>query len=554
MPIINLPVIEDGFVWANAPTLNEDSKDYMQIGYNTSGSDNYGLIKFNTGLIPLGKYIVSAKLYLTSISAFPLDRSLLAEDLIGDWDKSTVTYNNKPAVGSVSKIYGIPSQPGVTEFDIIDFLSKDYNDGTDYGLQINTTSQSADIYSYLVRRHNTAVPGDRPYVIVEYSNTIPVPPSLIYPDSVTVDRSEDLTFQWSGNQHLSSELVWNDGSDHTVVVPGNTFEYTLPGGTMLAGNITWKVKIEYNEVGFSEFSTESLFVSADKPATPVITTTALVTNLPTIDWTSVNQIGFNIKISSPTELVVDFTKYVSDLSYTLTNELLDDTEYTIELKIQDTTGLWSDFDVEVITSNFPKPDTPSFILTNLVNHAQVAITNGLNTEYNEIMKLINGEYVAIKTTLENETVNIYELISDFEETLKVRAYRSGGGFADSPSQTITITVKDSHLITYDESTELALSKTPKKNNGFKQDNFKAEFIGRVLPVAIIGEVRQNKPTWSFETFDFEEIDTLKSMVGVKTLFRDRRGFIGWYVIVEIATADLLNSTTLSIRNVIEVNR
>jgi len=546
MPTLIIEITEDCYIRRfNDPDTNYVNSSLL-VGTNQG---QRSLLKLNPTELESGKHVISATLTLYKFSTSSTAASASIVNITEDWVYNLVTYNTRPALGSISISCGDLTASGEYDFDITEIFKKDYDEGTNYGLSIEPI-----LNDFSFESSRSVLELNHPYITVVYSDTIPVIPAPNYPVSVTVDRADDLKFTWQGANHISTELIWNDGTEHIVNIPGNFFEYTLPGGSMAAATVTWKIRHEYQEIGYSEYSSDVSFLSADKPPTPVITTTTLTTELPTITWTSVNQVAFNLKVSDPSGVVVDYTSFVNNLSYTLIQKLKDDTQYTIELSIQDDSGLWSDYDVELITSNFLKPDAPTFSIINFGDYVDVVINNGANTAYNEVLKLIDGVYTPIKQALEDETVSVYELVSGEVESLIVRAYRDGGGYVDSAAQTTTVNVSDSQIVSYDGSIVLNLSKNPQKNNSTVINASKNLFVGRNLPVSVVGKIKENSPRWTFESFDNEDRVNLNNLIGVKALFRDRRGFIGWFVITSTSIGELVNSYNLSITNVIEVNR
>ena len=552
MPSVVIDLIHDIYTNQNNPNTNWSGSFDVDISFPFGSGPSHGHLKFTIGEIPAEKTIVSATLDLFFDNFNTPTLPIQMVNNTEDWDSSTVTWNTKPSTGSNITNIGNPSN-GAQSYDVTDYVKDNYNNNEDFGVSFYIASQDSVNARYKFERHTDADPAKRPKLTVVYSDTIPTPPILNYPVNINIDRSKDLKLQWSGAFHLESEIIWNDGSDHTVNIDGNVFEYTIPGNTINLGSVTWKVRHRYQEIGWSEYS-EGSFIAVNKPPTPVITTTTLTTELPTITWTSVGQLAFNLKISDNEGVVINHTSFVSDLNYQLTQKLKDDTEYTIELSILDDSGLWSDYDTEVITSNFLKPDTPTFAIINMGDYADLVINNGLNTSYNEVLKLIDGEYIAIKQVAEDATVSVYELVSGKLETLKIRAYRDGGGFADSTTDTVTINVSDSQIVSEDLTIELNLSKNPQKNNSTVINATKNNFVGRTLPISIVGTIKERSPRWTFESFDNEDRVKLNSLIGVKALFRDRRGFIGWFVITSTGISELVNSYNLSITSVIEVNR
>jgi len=566
MPVVNLPIVLNCMLSEAQPNTNQSPFNDLPIFFDwvsTGGSSfdpinrKYVWLSAQDSNFLSGKYIISAtlNLYVYSLTVDPLNIEILNDATNNTFTETGATWNN------VSGPFGLEKDKSLTlgqnTIDVLDLVNysptrlgyRGVRVRVDMGYANSIHNVSATLASRI-----DSIPSRRPSYDIVYTDVEPLPPTLTYPIDISVNKDEDITFSWSGAIHINSELVWNDGSDHTVPVSGNTFEYTLPAGTANQGLITWKVRMEYEAGVWSDFSDISSFTAIGKPDPPTITNTTITEAFEQITWTSVGQTGFKLKIYSSEETIADVTLYTSDLSYIAPVPMLDDVEYTIELSIKDSTELWSDIATKVITSSFLKPDAPTFSIINFGDYVDIVINNGANTAYNEVLKLIDGVYTPIKQALEDETVSIYELVSGEVESLIVRAYRDGGGYVDSAAQTTTVNVSDSQIVSYDGSIVLNLSKNPQKNNSTVINASKNLFVGRSLPVSVVGKIKENSPRWTFESFDNEDRVNLNNLIGVKALFRDRRGFIGWFVITSTSIGELVNSYNLSITNVIEVNR
>ncbi len=547
MPIVNLPITGDAYVSSYYPDQTELG---TRLSVQTS-NDYRTFIKFPTSEIPSGKYINSAKLYLTNDSTTVRNSDINMYNIIESWNASSVTYNNKPAFGTIYMPFNVTGgEYTLTEIDVTQAFKANYDIAVDYGVTLFSVS-SSDNCNWGSSRNTVQL--KKPYMVIEYFDSAPSPPSLTAPIDIAIDVTKDTLLKWTGETHTDAEIIWNDGSDHTVNLVGNLFEYTIPANTINVGNVTWKVKQKYSSGSWSEYSSGS-FTAATKPATPTITTAALLTKLPIILWSSTDQAAFKLKVYNG-GTVEDVTKYVADQQHQLLNELTDSTQYTIALSVANAAGLWSDTVTKVLTSNFTKPATPTFTMLNNGDNAEITVTNGANTEYNEVLKFISGEgWVVIDRIPTNDTGSVYELESGKTETLQVRAYHTSGGYADSTTQTITITVPNSQIRAHDGSGVLNLSKNPTKSSSTKINATSNTFAGRDLPVAIVGGIKDNSPRWSFEVFNKSDISALDALVGKKALFRDSRSFIGWYVITSINIENLRDTYMLSINGIVEVNR
>ncbi len=268
-----------------------------------------------------------------------------------------------------------------------------------------------------------------------------------------------------------------------------------------------------------------------------------------ISWTGETSNAWNVQVYNGSNLVVNYTEYNNNKSYQLTTKLEDNVVYTIKVRIN--VQMWSDYATKTITSSFLKPGTPSFTIQDFTKFKYLVVTQGANTSYYEVMKQINGTWVTLLTSTASG-INVYELISEVDENLKIRAYRDTGGYKDSASQDTTLTVTNTDLIM--GTVVLNLKNTPSKSISNVTDAVGVSMAGRQKQVAFVGVSNYDVPDFNFETFDASQVETLRSFVGNKILIRDNRGYTKWFVLGSLGIDYNNLSYTVTLKNLIEVAR
>lgn len=237
----------------------------------------------------------------------------------------------------------------------------------------------------------------------------PDAPTLLTPDTETLDADEAKTFTWQHNP--------NDGSEQTkfslqyrIIGAGSwTALYTeeatsnnyieVSASTFVNGNdYEWQVKTwgdattggTYSD-GSSDWATEATFTATSRPVATIIAPTAVsdygYSEL-TLEWTytqaeSNNQTQYLAKLYDSSDNLLE-TKSVSSsvangnndtctFDYVLSNT----TTYKITLQVKESDGLWSDETDVTFDTSFLQPTKPSIALTFNESNAtmNVAITN-----------------------------------------------------------------------------------------------------------------------------------------------------------------------------------
>ncbi len=138
------PVTDDTWIAMDIPGGNYGSAVWMHVrterGYHFLWSWD-ALVRFDLSSIPPGEFVESATLFLyycRNAGPDPVGRELNCYQIRGDWDESTVTWNNAPeTAGAPTAEADVPSDFAWMEWDVTaDVRAMTGNDVPNYGWRI----------------------------------------------------------------------------------------------------------------------------------------------------------------------------------------------------------------------------------------------------------------------------------------------------------------------------------------------------------------------------------------------------------------------------------
>lgn len=343
-------------------------------------------------------------------------------------------------------------------------------------------------------------------------NQAPTAPTNLSPVGTVHDRASVVRLSWQHNDanldpqaqfdlqwRLQGNTTWNTVSQVTI----NQY-YDVPANTFPKGVIEWQVRT-YDQAGLSSpYSAITVFNTGDKPANPTITepTNGAIVPIsnPTIQWSSVGQTGYHLKILDINnillwEAVKTSTNKAETIQYSLENE----TDYKISLAIKNGEGLWSDFVTIQILVSYTPPAKPivtvekgeATITLNIAHPTPVfpqpTVTNV------DIYRRKQGELNWVRIAIE-QLINFidYTLASGEIYEYKVRAYGDNGTFIESDVISATIEFKGVWLFdTTNPSTIHKFKFNTEREGNWETNGALIQYAGRRLPVAEFDDTEAN---------------------------------------------------------------
>lgn len=176
MSIITLvQIFDDVYIDSSQPDKNFGDSTVLWVGKQQNGALQRSLLKFDLSFIPAGSKIIGSNLnvYLDyDASEMDITGTITPYAITDDWDVSTVTWNNQPAIdtsirGAATNI----STEGYYCFIVTDFVERWVNQGyPNNGLELRAEEISVDDNKRFVSSDETSVElqSFKPVLVVQY--------------------------------------------------------------------------------------------------------------------------------------------------------------------------------------------------------------------------------------------------------------------------------------------------------------------------------------------------------------------------------------------------
>jgi hypothetical protein len=399
----------------------------------------------------------------------------------------------------------------------------------------------------------------------------PTTPTTLAPNGVTVDRGSTQRLSWKHNDpnpndpqskfvlywRLQGSSTWNEITQVTI----NEF-YEFPPNVFPRGTIEWRVRT-YDQIGLvSPYSDTATFYAGDKPSKPTITSpsgTVSVAN-PTVQWSSSGQTGFILNVKNANgDVVYSVQRNNTNKAETISYSLVNQQKYTIDLKIKNVDGLYSDAAILNISVSYTPPAIPDIETVKGDSFIQIKITDPSPTGtqpvvlHHEIFKEINHSFVKIATDVQSEYKD-YNISSNESVRYFVRTQGDNGTFADTDRfmEFIYFTGVWLHIV---DDAENTIRHFKYDGNGrsskWNLENITHQFKGRSRPVIEVGEMQVYSVDFSLLLRNKEDTQALEKIVysGETVCYRDGKGRKVFGVFVDVPFNDEIrggSSTSLSL--------
>ncbi|WP_161627222.1 family 10 glycosylhydrolase [Fictibacillus gelatini] len=140
-------VIEDTFISSQNPSTSYSISQYLVTGKHSNFGTTRSFLKFKLPSLPDNAVITSAKLSLYQYYNTTNQVSIDIRPVNSSWNASTLTWNNRPIVGSSISNKTV-QQPGWYDFYMTDLVKSWYNGASNYGIsvQFRDETQSTKIF------------------------------------------------------------------------------------------------------------------------------------------------------------------------------------------------------------------------------------------------------------------------------------------------------------------------------------------------------------------------------------------------------------------------
>lgn len=518
---IQIRDIEDANVYSY---YNHRDTNYGKITTLTiSGEAGYKFktfIKFNINKhIPVDATITSAILYMTVTSS---DNAWLDLYKVTDqWEENTITFNNRPKVALLkSNILFISSSSQTRTINL---------NLTDYIYQLEPYGMCLDVKNNNEHIYMTSNDGNpQLYLEVKYTTDKPSQPNIVKPmGGEVLNRNTTVKFEWDSINQASYQLNYGTDNVNWNTATGTTNKYHNLNITMPKGKLYWRVRYKDNNGIWSVYTPTVVCLIGERPPTPVISI-----NRNIVSWGKIaQQIKYQVQLINNGTVIEDSGKlYSIDNNYTLKTTLLNNTTYTVKVKVMDNLNMESLWGQKTFTTNYIEPLQPHIQLSanNIRGSITVKCIKPTSGEpiiyFNIFRKEIDGSYIKIAKNIADEYTD-HTPQSNISYSYKIRGFTASGGYKDSLQATISVKIKDSQLAIVGEYDKyINLKYNPQRQLSNKLKGATMIFAGREKPVIELSEHIIKEIKLSFLIRSDKELNTLLQIIEKRKtlLYRDSR--------------------------------
>lgn len=422
----------------------------------------------------------------------------------------------------------------------------------------------------------------RASLTIDYELVAPEVPTNLNPSggvSANIAQSQRLSWKhnpaYSLSQQSKIDLQWRKQGTATwnlITQMSSNQYYDFSANAFPRGVIEWQVKTYDQNNLESPWSPVALFYVVQKPSAPVITSPVnnaeISTPVPTITWTSAEQVEYNLQVlDSSNNLLWETTQTSLDKSKQVEYSLFNNSNYKIRVRIKNGDNYWSDFSEITIKTKYTDPPRPVITLQcdSYRGSIKVIISNPASTggqpvvTRNEVYKREKGT-TAWKTlslnTQANGTVTDYFVKYNTEYEYMARAVGANTAVIESYLKTSSTVFSNAQIMLISDPSKWAeLKYNPNRQKRKQYESVAMKFAGRVKPVIQHGEHIDADLSMSFEVYDQSSINLLEFICDMQeTIFyRDIRGRCLYAGINELTIKDELPDYWIVSFNLIEVD-
>jgi hypothetical protein len=382
-------------------------------------------------------------------------------------------------------------------------------------------------------------------------NVAPTVPTNLSPSGGTsVDRASVVRLSWQHNDPNSNDpqsqfdLQWRKQGDATWndVSQVTTNQYwDAPAGTFPRGTIEWRVRT-YDQAGLSSpYSDIQTFFAGDKPANPTVTDpidgATVPVARPTVQWSSVGQTAYHVKVLDVAEaLLWEIQANSPNKAQTVLYDLQNNTDYQIRVAIKNADNLWSDFVTSNIHVSYTPPAVPIVTTSKGEGVIIVSIDNPTpsgtqpNVSYNDLYRRKQGEstWIRIANIPADASFVDYTPASGQVYEYFVRAWGDNGTYSDSSvvSESISLTGVWLHEADNPLETLHQFKLVSERSENWQPTAAMMQFAGRRLPVAEYDDTEQRTISMKITVLkNSDDREAIERLIRSKNTlcYRDARG-------------------------------
>lgn len=343
------------------------------------------------------------------------------------------------------------------------------------------------------------------------------------PIGTLVDGSAPALFRWAhyittGTAPTGADLqISADGGNtwtQLAHVSGSDTFYEAAAGALSAGDLWWRVRSYNTDDAAGDWSPAAPITVVAAPPAPTVTADA--TPRPLISWQSEGQQGYEIRIDG--EAV--HRDWGTASSWQMT-EILADGTHLIEVRVQNSYGLWSEYgSTAVTTANVPGGE----ISLSLTGRESVALS-WTAAGYESFRVLRDGKLL----TVTQDFGCVDDRAGAGAHVYQIVGLLSGGYFGLSNEIVTEVSIPCPMLLDVARGVWLRLthflSGQRQISDGWKPDVNLVHYSGRGYPTAEIGAARSRTVTLrpAFTPEMRSDAEALSALCGKRLFYKDPRG-------------------------------
>lgn len=475
----------------------------------------------------------------------------------GSWDKSTsndayfeVRYEEATPQNQLQYQIQLSTNNGQSWKDIVALTSPGATSYTyDFTNEPETSTALIRIRAYDGTSYGDWDVSDGVFTI-QHNQAPTVPTNLSPSGGASVDRASVVRLSWQHNDPNSNDpqsqfdLQWRKQGDATWndVSQVTTNQYwDAPAGTFPRGTIEWRVRT-YDQAGLSSpYSDIQTFFAGDKPANPTVTDpidgATVPVARPTVQWSSVGQTAYHVKVLDVAEaLLWEIQANSPNKAQTVLYDLQNNTDYQIRVAIKNADNLWSDFVTSNIHVSYTPPAVPIVTTSKGEGVIIVSIDNPTpsgtqpNVSYNDLYRRKPGEtWTRIATNIPADASFVdYTPASGQVYEYFVRAWGDNGTYSDSSvvSESISLTGVWLHEADNPLETLHQFKLVSERSENWQPTAAMMQFAGRRLPVAEYDDTEQRTISMKITVLkNSDDREAIERLIRSKNTlcYRDARG-------------------------------
>ncbi len=169
---LDVKSIHDTFISQKLPNTNYKGADRLGVGNGSASGVTRSFIMFDLPALSSGDIVTKANLNLSLYTANTTTRQINVHKVNGNWNTSTLTWNNAPGFNPRIEEYQLvnSNNGGNFAWDVTGIVKDWYNSGNNYGLMLKYNDESAGYNEFLSSDCSDTYSAWRPQVSLFYVN------------------------------------------------------------------------------------------------------------------------------------------------------------------------------------------------------------------------------------------------------------------------------------------------------------------------------------------------------------------------------------------------